>query len=78
MDVLTEAPAVKPEFDDARTRKALEGFFAIMTLWGADTRQMRRILGSPPERTFYCVEGWPGTSCARGPDPPYRLRRGHL
>jgi hypothetical protein len=65
MDVLTEAPAVRPEFDDARTRKALEGFFAIMILWGADARQMRRILGSPPERTFYA---WKAGQARRVPE----------
>jgi hypothetical protein len=32
---------------------AMLGFFRIMTLWGASNPQMRRILGSPPERTFY-------------------------
>lgn len=40
-------------FDEFQTIKALEGFFAIMRLWSADGVQMRRILGSPPERTFY-------------------------
>jgi uncharacterized protein (DUF2384 family) len=65
MDVLTEDPAVRPEFDDVRTRKALEGFFAIMALWGADTRQMRRILGSPPERTFYA---WKAGQARRVPE----------
>ena len=65
MDVLTEAPAVRRGFDDARTRKALEGFFAIMTLWDADARQMRRILGSPPERTFYA---WKAGQARRVPE----------
>jgi uncharacterized protein (DUF2384 family) len=65
MDVLTEAPAVRSEFDNARTRKALEGFFAIMTLWGADAKQMRRILGSPPERTFYA---WKAGQARRVPE----------
>ena len=78
MDVLTEAPAVRPEFDDARTRKALEGFFAIMTLWGADARQMRRILGSPPERTFYA---WKAGQARRVPEDLIRqaldVRRRH-
>ena len=32
---------------------ALEGFFEIMALWNAETSDVRRILGSPPERTFY-------------------------
>ena len=65
MDVLTEAPAVRPEVDEGRTRKALEGFFAIMALWGADARQMRRILGSPPERTFYA---WKAGQARRVPE----------
>ena len=32
---------------------AIVGFIRIMELWGASNSQMRRILGSPPERTFY-------------------------
>jgi uncharacterized protein (DUF2384 family) len=31
----------------------MQGFFRIMALWHASNLQMRRILGSPPERTFY-------------------------
>jgi hypothetical protein len=34
-------------------QKALEGFFAIMTAWGADAATARILLGSPAERTFY-------------------------
>jgi hypothetical protein len=36
-----------------RQRLAMAGFFRIMELWGASNGQMRRILGAPPERTFY-------------------------
>ena len=36
-----------------RQRQAVIGFFRIMELWGANNGEMRRILGSPPERTFY-------------------------
>lgn len=36
-----------------RQRNAMIGFFGIMDLWRASNVQMRRILGSPPERTFY-------------------------
>jgi hypothetical protein len=54
---LAPAPQV---FDDERTRKALLGFFAIMRLWGADAAQMRRILGTPPERTFYAWKAGKG------------------
>ncbi len=32
--------------------RAMEGFFAIMTLWGASREEARRILGEPAERTF--------------------------
>jgi uncharacterized protein (DUF2384 family) len=32
---------------------ALEGFFSIMAHWQADNSTARKILGSPPERTFY-------------------------
>jgi uncharacterized protein (DUF2384 family) len=69
MDVLTEAPEVRPEFDHVRTRKALEGFFGIMALWGADTRQVRRILGSPSERTFYA---WKAGQVRRVPEDMIR------
>jgi uncharacterized protein (DUF2384 family) len=34
-------------------QRALEGFFRIMELWGADNAEARRILGSPPARTFF-------------------------
>ena len=36
-----------------RQTAALEGFFSIMTHWNADNATARRILGGPPERTFY-------------------------
>jgi hypothetical protein len=40
-----------------RQRLALEGFFGIMQRWGVDNGTARRILGSPPERTFFaCLE----------------------
>jgi hypothetical protein len=31
----------------------MAGFFRIMELWGAGNMQTRRILGGPPEQTFY-------------------------
>ncbi len=34
-------------------QQALQGFFRIMELWGADNAEARRMLGSPPERTFF-------------------------
>src|SRR5260370_183400 len=36
-----------------RQALALEGFFSIIRHWGADNDTARRILGAPPERTFY-------------------------
>ena len=69
MDVVSEAPPVRPDFDEERTGKALEGFFAIMKLWGADTKQARRILGSPPERTFYA---WKAGRSHRVPEDTIR------
>jgi uncharacterized protein (DUF2384 family) len=39
-----------PEFGQAAV---LEGFFSIMTHWKANNATARRILGAPPERTFY-------------------------
>jgi uncharacterized protein (DUF2384 family) len=39
--------------DTPHDAAAMQGFFRIMVLWGASNLQMRRILGSPPERTFY-------------------------
>jgi hypothetical protein len=62
------APAAPP-FDHAHAEKALEGFFGIMKLWGADGRQVRRILGSPPERTFYA---WKAGHARRIPEDVVR------
>jgi Protein of unknown function (DUF2384) len=36
-----------------RQSLAVQGFFSIMGHWGADNSAARRILGDPPERTFY-------------------------
>ena len=44
--------ALRP-IDPAQARPALEGFFRIVALWGADNDQVRAILGGPPERTFF-------------------------
>jgi len=64
-----ELTTTPPVFDEERTGKALEGFFAIMRLWGADKTQMRRILGSPPERTFYA---WKAGQARRVPEDTLR------
>ena len=36
-----------------RQALALEGFFSIMRHWRAGNETARRILGTPPDRTFY-------------------------
>ena len=55
MNALADAPARRAEASGEadRQRHAMAGFFRIMALWGAGNAQMRRILGGPPERTFY-------------------------
>jgi hypothetical protein len=45
----TPVRALTPE----QIRLAVEGFFRIAALWGASNIEMRRMLGDPPERTFY-------------------------
>jgi hypothetical protein len=62
------APA-RAAFDDEGTRKLLEGFFGIMRLWNVGGLQMRRILGSPPERTFYA---WKAGKARRLPEDTLR------
>jgi uncharacterized protein (DUF2384 family) len=37
----------------SRQALALGGFFSIMRHWRADNETARRVLGTPPERTFY-------------------------
>jgi len=40
-------------FPGGRQALALQGFFSIMQNWQAANTIQRKILGSPPERTFY-------------------------
>ena len=47
-------------FDHAR-----KGFFGIMQRWGVDNETARRMLGSPPERTFFA---WKRGSVGRVPE----------
>jgi len=39
--------------DRDQGRLALQGFFRMVELWGADNAQARAMLGDPPERTFF-------------------------
>jgi Antitoxin Xre/MbcA/ParS C-terminal toxin-binding domain len=51
------APLQKPQSPaltaPEQARLALQGFFRIVELWGADNAQARAMLGHPPERTFF-------------------------
>lgn len=51
--VRAEQTAAPRSLDANQQRDAMAGFFQIMRLWKASNADMRRILGSPPERTFY-------------------------
>ena len=53
MPAQLDAPARRLADTADRQGLAMAGFFRIMELWGASNGQMRRILGAPPERTFY-------------------------
>ena len=48
---------------------ALEGFFQIMIRWNVGNSDARRILGNPPERTFF---QWKSGKAARVPDDTLR------
>ena len=61
--------AARPRDTSDRQRAAMVGFFRIMDLWGASNSDMRRILGSPPERTFY---EWKSGRLKRMPDDTLR------
>lgn len=52
-----------------RQRLAMTGFFGIMGRWGVDNAAARRILGSPPERTFFA---WKKGKFGRVPDDTLR------
>jgi uncharacterized protein (DUF2384 family) len=40
--------------DRDKQKRLMQGFFRIMHLWGVEDREtIRRLLGNPPERTFY-------------------------
>jgi hypothetical protein len=48
-----DAPTRPLEATLDQQRAAVTGFFGIMALWRVGNREMRQILGAPPERTFY-------------------------
>ena len=51
--VRAEQAAVPRVLDANQQRNAMAGFFQIMRLWNVPNADMRRILGSPRERTFF-------------------------
>jgi hypothetical protein len=53
MDRAPQAVAPAGESARAPQHAALIGFFRIMELWGVGNVEVRKILGSPPVRTFY-------------------------
>ena len=52
-----------------RQALALTGFFEIMRLWDVENEDARRILGSPPLRTFYA---WKKKAPAKLPEDTLR------
>ena len=38
---------------DEQPRRAMEGFFRIMALWGVGNAEAQRLLGAPSPRTFF-------------------------
>jgi hypothetical protein len=59
---------------DIDAGKAIAGAFSILSAWQASSSAMRRILGEPPERTFYA---WRGGKVGRVPRDTLR-RIGYL
>jgi len=55
--------------DGEQQRRAMAGFFRIMQLWDVDNARTRRILGQPPERTFF---EWKAGRVGRVPEDTLR------
>lgn len=60
---------IQPSPTEAPSRQALVGFFRIMDLWGVGNAEARRLLGSPPQRTFF---EWKGGRARRLPEDVLR------
>lgn len=63
------AQSAAPIVAQVKQAPAIQGFFRIMQLWGAGNADARRILGNPPERTFY---DWKRGKAGRVPDDTLR------
>ena len=69
MVALERAAATANRMPAERHALALKGFFGIMQRWGVDNETARRMLGSPPERTFFA---WKRGSVRRVPEDTLR------
>ena len=69
MVALERAAATANRMPAERHALALKGFFGIMPRWGVDNETARRMLGSPPERTFFA---WKRGSVGRVPEDTLR------
>jgi hypothetical protein len=61
--------AAPAERGQAPQQKAMEGFFRILDLWGVGNAEARRLLGSPPPRTFFA---WKAGKARRLPEDVLR------
>lgn len=68
MVAVRQVPRAKRLSSD-RQGLALKGFFGIMQRWGVGNGAARRILGSPPERTFFA---WKRGAVGRVPEDTLR------
>lgn len=65
----TVSQTINERMPAERHRLALEGFFGIAARWGVGNETARRILGSPPERTFF---EWKKGKAVRVPEDTLR------
>jgi hypothetical protein len=68
MDPISPEPTVGG-LPTTRESLALKGFFGIAERWGIDNESARRMLGSPPERTFFA---WKKGDVKRVPEDTLR------
>ena len=50
---IAEAPSRHPDGGDSLSAPALRGFFKLAERWGLKVAEQRKLLGDPPESTFY-------------------------
>lgn len=69
MSVARTKIASAPLSRDEQGRRAMEGFFRIMVLWGVGNAEAQRLLGAPSLRTFF---EWKGARVRRVPEDTLR------